>query len=121
PKALYSYFSFLIDLQDEGKRSLEDSFRKYDEVMEKIQNEEAKRVEEAQALRQKKEEGEKLSKNEKITLRNAETYLRNYMKIKESIDTKIGTRADCDNLIPLYSKNFEENKTDADWLKLAAH
>lgn len=121
PKALYSYFSLLIDLQDEGKRSLEDSFRKYDEVMNKIESEEAKRVEEAQVLREKQEEGEKLTKNEKTTLSNAETYLSNYMKIKESIDTKIGTRADCDNLIPLYSKNFDENKTDAEWLKLAAH
>jgi len=121
PKALYSYFSLLIDLQDEGKRTLEDSFRKYDEIMEKIENEEAKRVEEAQALREKREEGKKLTKNEKITLSNAETYLRNYMKIKESIDVKIGTRADCDNLIPLYTNNFEENKTDAEWLKLAAH
>lgn len=121
PKALYSYFSLLIDLQDEGKRSLEDSFRKYDEVMGKIQKEEAKRAEEAQVLREKKENGEALSKNEKKKLNNAETYLSNYMKIKESIDVKIGTRADCDNLIPLYTKNFEENKTDAEWLKLAAH
>jgi len=121
PKALYSYFSLLIDLQDEGKRSLEDAFRKYDEIMDKINSEEAKRAEEAQTLRDKKESGETLTKAEETTLNNADIYLSNYMKIKESIDVKIGTRADCENLIPLYTKNFDENKTDAEWLKLAAH
>src|SRR5690606_28671895 len=37
-----------------------------------------------------------------------------------SIDAKLGALADCDNLIPLYQKNFEARKTDADWLKSAA-
>ncbi len=120
PKALYSYFSLLIDLQDEGKKELEEAFIKYDEVMEKIDFEEAKRAEQAQVLREKKEKGEELNEQEERTLEHAGVYLSNYMKIKESINTKIGTRADCDNLIPLYTKNFEDKKTDVDWLKLAA-
>lgn len=120
PKALYSYFSLLIDLQDEGKRTLEDSFMKYDEVMEKIEEEEAKRADEDLTLREKKENGEELTQDEKTTLNNAGIYLSNYMRIKESIDIKIGTRADCENLIPLYTRNFEEKKTDSEWLKLAA-
>lgn len=120
PKALYSYFSLLIDLQDEGKKTLEDAFKKYDEVTEKIEEEEAKRAQEDQTLREKKEKGEELTKEEESTLHNAGIYLSNYMRIKESIDIKIGDRADCENLIPLYTKNFDEYKTDSDWLKLAA-
>src|SRR5699024_7967487 len=46
---------------------------------------------------------------------------RNYVKVKESIDAKIGKRADCENLIPLYTEKFDEKKTDKDWLKIAAH
>lgn len=120
PKALYAYFSLLIDLQDEGKRDLEEAFTKYDEVMGKIEEEEALRAEESQTLKDKEEQGKELSEDEKRTLHNAGIYLSNYMKIKESIDTKIGTRADCDNLIPLFTKKFDENKTDASWLKMAA-
>lgn len=120
PKALYSYFSLLIDLQDEGKRGLEEAFQKYDEVIEKIETEESIRAEEDQTLRQKQENGETLTPEEETTLRNAGIYLSNYMKIKESIETKIGTRADCDNLIPIFSKKFDENKGDAEWLKIVA-
>lgn len=121
PKALYTYFSLLIDLQDDGKRDLEDAFQKYDEVMTKIETEEAKRAQEDQELRAKREEGESLTEKEEKTLHNAGIYLKNYMRIKESIDTKIGTRADCDNLIPLFSKKFDEKKDDAEWLKIAAN
>lgn len=44
----------------------------------------------------------------------------NYNKIKGSINAKLGQRADCDNLIPLYQKDFENKKGDIEWLKNAA-
>ena len=33
---------------------------------------------------------------------------------------KLGKLADCENLVPLYSKDFEKNKDDIDWVKKAA-
>src|SRR5699024_8383264 len=108
PKDLYIYFSLLIDLQDAGKRSLEDVYKKYDEIKTKIEKEEAFRAEEEEKLTKKKEAGEELSEKEQRTLHNDEIYLRNYVKVKESIDAKIGKRADCENLIPLYTEKFDE-------------
>lgn len=120
PKGLYTYFSLLIDLQDNGKKSLEDVFKKYEQVMDKITREEGKRAKEEEKLADKKNSGTKLSDEEARQLNNDEIYLANYMKIKESIKAKVGSRADCDNLIPLYEKQFEDRKEDVEWLKLAA-
>ncbi len=120
PKSLYSYFSLLIDLQDAGKRNLQDVFKKYDEVMHKIHKEEAMRAKQEQDLRQKKQETGSLSAEESRKLNNAKIFLKNYMLIKNSIETKVGTRADCENLVPLYKKQFEAHKTDVEWLKIAA-
>lgn len=120
PKSLYAYFSLLVDLQDACKKDLEDVFQKYNELTEKIQTEEAKHAEQMETLRKKKESGAELTDAEKRNMGNDEIYLKNYTLIKSSIDTKIGKRADCDNLVPLFAKKFEENKTNAKWLKLAA-
>ena len=37
-----------------------------------------------------------------------------------NLDAIIAKEATCENLIPLYQRNFEENKTDATWFKRAA-
>ncbi len=121
PKALYAYFSLLIDLQDEGKRTLQEAFDKYDEVMEKVNTEQAKRAKVQQPLLEKQdEEGKALTKEEQKIFNTNDIYLRNYNTIKESIDEKIGSRADCENLIPLYGNSFDEKKDDIDWLRSAA-
>ncbi len=120
PKSLYAYFSLLIDLQDEGKKSLEDAFNKYDEVMDKINLEQSQRAKVQQPLLEKLDEGEQLTAAEQKTYDTNDIYLRNYNTIKESIDEKVGSRADCSNLIPLYTSSFEEKKGDIDWLKSAA-
>lgn len=120
PKSLYAYFSLLIDMQDEGKKSLEDAFNKYDEVMDKINLEQSQRAKVQQPLLEKLDEGEKLTAEEQKTYDTNDIYLRNYNTIKESIDEKVGSRADCSNLIPLYTNSFEEKKGDIDWLKSAA-
>ena len=120
PKSLYAYFSLLIDLQDDGKVGLEDTFTKYDEVLDKINLEQSKRAKVQQPLLEKKDEGEELTAEEQKTFNTNDIYLRNYNTIKESIDEKVGSRADCENLIPLYADNFESKKGDADWLKGAA-
>lgn len=49
----------------------------------------------------------------------AESKSETYVKIAESIDSKLGSLANCENLIPLYEKNFEERKGDVKWVKAA--
>lgn len=120
PKSLYTYFSLLVDLHDTGKKDLQMVFAKYDEVMKKIEQLENEKAQQAVTLMEKKEAGTKLSSREATILSNTEIYLNNYSTVKESIKGKLGKRADCDNLIPLYEKQFEQKKGDIEWLQIAS-
>lgn len=120
PKALYAYFNVIVDLQEEGKKDLQDVFTKYDELIQKIEKQEILRAEEAEPLIEKQEAGEDLTSKEKRILSNSEIYLTNFMKIKGAINGMLGEKADCENLIPLYKKDFEAKKADTEWLKRAA-
>ncbi|WP_224485251.1 tetratricopeptide repeat protein [Robertkochia aurantiaca] len=119
PKALYLYFSTLVDLHGEGKKDLQDVFDTYDDVTGKIEDENRELAETILKYVEKDSSGTLTSKEERI-LKAARTNGESYEKISGSIDSKLGSLADCDNLIPLYQKNFEERKNDAEWLKRAA-
>ncbi|WP_405205045.1 tetratricopeptide repeat protein [Aquimarina sp. LLG6339-5] len=119
-KKLYTYFYLLVELQDAGKKDLQDVFDLYDDITEKIEEEESKKAKTISTLTEKEESGATLSSKEKRSLKNAGINLRAYSKVKAGINQKIGARADCENLIPLYSGQFESKKTDVNWLKGAA-
>lgn len=119
-KSLYTYFSLLVDLQDAGKKDLQDVFSQYDVVIAKVEEEENKMAEGLAKLIEKQEAGEKLTSKEEKMLNAYEINLKAYSTVRGSINAKLGQRADCDNLIPLYSKDFEANKSNVEWLKRAA-
>lgn len=119
PKGIYAYFSLLVDMQDEGERSLEDVFAKYDDVIAKVESEENALAERLAPLLEKQEQAETLTAKEKTLVKNSEINLKAYNQVKNAINGKLGQRADCDNLIPLYTKDFDSKKTDVDWLRNA--
>ncbi|TBN03965.1 hypothetical protein EYD45_08090 [Hyunsoonleella flava] len=119
PKSLYTYFSLIVDLYHNGERPIEDVFDKYDDILEKIEEEIKNYSEKLNKLIQKEDGGTKLTKKEVQRKNVYQDYLKNYDLISKSIDVKLGVIADCENLIPLYNKNFEANKDDAIWLKRA--
>ena len=119
PKGLYAYFDLMVEMQDAGDRELQDAFDNYDKVMEKIEEEENDAAERLAPLLKKQEEGEELTSKEKKQIEYAEINLKNYNLVKGSINAKLGARADCDNLIPLYKKDFEAKKSDVSWLQNA--
>ncbi len=119
PKGLYAYFDLVVEMQDEGQRELQDVFDMYDKVFGKIEVEENKAAENLAPLLKKQEDGIDLTNREIKAIQIAEINLKNYSNVKAALNAKLGARADCDNLIPLYSKDFEENKTDIKWLKNA--
>ena len=118
PKALYLYFSSLVDLHEAGKKELQEVFDVYDDVTSKIDEENEKLTDNIAKLLPK-EEANTLTSKEKQSLKVYNSYSENYGKIAGSIDSKLGKLADCENLIPLYEKSFEEKKSDVKWVKSA--
>lgn len=121
PRALYIYFSAIVDLYDAKQVPIQDVFDKYDDVNDKIESEIQNYSERLNELVQKEESGQELTTKEKKYKAQYESYLDAYDQISESIDGKLGILANCENLIPLYQKGFEEFKTDAVWLKRAVN
>jgi len=116
PKVLYIYFSSLVNLHNEGKKELQEVFDVYDAVTEQNDIINKSYTDRINTYLQKEEAGTLTSKDK----RNLGIYTRNSEllgKVSGSIDSKLGQLADCENLIPLYEKNFENKKTDLKWLK----
>ncbi|WP_445958004.1 hypothetical protein [Yeosuana sp.] len=120
PQSLYTYFSLMVDLYDAGKKPAADLFNKYDDVVEKVEDEVKNYSENLNNLVAKEDAGTALTNKEEKFKRYYESYLSAYDQISGSIDQKLGDRANCENLIPLYQKGFEANKGNALWLQRAA-
>ncbi len=118
PKALYLYFSSLVDLHSAGKKELQEVFDAYDDVTEKIEEENKKLTDQITTLLPK-EENNTLTSKEKKQLSAATTNSESFGKIAGSIDSKLGALANCENLIPLYEKGFDAKKGDITWVKRA--
>lgn len=118
-KSLYAYFDLMVEMQDAGDRELQDVFDSYDKVMEKIEEEENDAAQRLAEIIKKQEAGEELTAKEKKQVKYAEINLNNYNAVKNALNAKLGARADCDNLIPLYKKDFEAKKDDVNWLQNA--
>lgn len=119
PRALYLYFSSLVDLHNAGKRDLQEVFDIYDDVTEKIEEENKKLTDALSKILAKEDEGTALTSSEKKKKKAYTTNSESYGKIAGSIDSKLGALADCGNLIPLYQKSFDAKKNDVNWVKRA--
>ena len=119
PKSLYTYFSLMVGLYDSTLKSAQELFSKYDDICEKINIEVKNYTNKRNAFLDEDGEVIELSKKDNSRLKSYNSYLKAYSQISGSIDTKLGTRANCENLVPLYSKDFEEFKNDGIWLQRA--
>ena len=122
PKRLYNYFKTLFDLYKAGDQgvTMEQLFNKYEEVSEKFEVESIKLAKNLDKILKKEESGSPLTSRE---TRNKRAFGINSKAIAtyvSNLDAIISIEAKCENLIPLYQRNFEENKTDSVWLKRAA-
>ena len=118
-QGLYTYFSLVVDLYDANKKTAQQMFDKYDDVIEMIENLEKSYTEKLNKLVQKEESGATLTKRENSYKKNYEANLAAFEKVTSSMDTKLGQRASCEVLIPLYQKDFEQNKENKIWLQRA--
>lgn len=122
PKMLYNYFKTYYDMYKAGDTtvSMELLFNKYEEVSEKFELEGTNLAKKLDVILKKEETGTTLTSREK---RNKRVYDVNSNAIGtflSNLDAIIAKEATCENLIPLYQRNFEENKNDAVWIKRAA-
>ncbi|MEM9679774.1 MAG: tetratricopeptide repeat protein [Bacteroidota bacterium] len=118
-QGLYTYFSLIVDLYDAGKKTAQEMFDKYDDVNEKIESEIKNASENLNKYSAKEEAGETLSKKDNQYKKFYSQTLEAFDKVQGSMDTKLGERANCEVLIPLYKKDFEQFKNDATWLQRA--
>lgn len=122
PKALYTYFEiFVTDYESANKGiTLQQVFDKYDDISEKLAEEEKELSDAKDLLLAKEEAGETLDSREQRTKNKYEINLEAFATVIGSMDSKIVELSTCDKLIPFYQKGFEENKTNEIWLKRAA-
>ncbi len=119
PKSLYTYFSLMVDLYDSKGKTAQQLFSKYDDISEKIEFEVKNYTNKRNAYLDEEVEVKAMSSKDARKLKSYNSYLSAYDKIAGSIDTKLGTRDNCENLIPLYSRDFEEFKNDGVGLQRA--
>ena len=122
PKGLYNYFKLYFKMykSDDQDVSLEEVFDKYEELTEKFEYEMGAYTAKLDLILKKEENSTPLSsreiRNKKVNEVNmvaCNTYLNNLNAI-------IAKESTCENLIPLYRKNFDSFKSDSVWLNRAA-
>ena len=122
PKALYNYFKTLYTMYKNGDEevTMDALFSKYEDVSEKFDIENQKLSKTFDLILEKEDAGENLSSRDKRSKRVAEINSRANSTYAKNLDAIISQEASCENLIPLYRSNFDENKSDEKWLKRAA-
>ena len=119
PKSLYTYFSLMVDLYDASSKTAQELFNKYDDISEKVDFEVKNYTNKRNAFLDEEGEVKELNRKDASRLKSYDSYLKAYDQIASSIDTKLGSRANCENLIPLYTRDFEAYKNDGVWLQRA--
>ena len=119
PKSLYTYFKLMVGLFDAKTKNFQELIDLYTIVTDKVEKEQKNYSGKKDALLLKEENGS-ITVKDKKRLKSYTSYLTAYDQISGGIDKDLGDRANCDKLVPLFEKHFEENKTNIAWLKKAA-
>ena len=122
PKFLYNYFKTLYDRYKAGDSevSMEMLFNKYEEVSEKFDFETIELAKKLDVILKKEEAGTALTSKEQRRKRIYNVNSKAIGTFLSNLDAIIAKEATCENLIPLYKRNFDEFKSDAFWLIRAA-
>ena len=121
PINLYTYFGLTVDLFDQGIKSAEELFTKYDEISEKVEIEIKNYTNKVNKLLPENisDTEVELSPKDKKRVSSYNSFLKAYDQISKGMEKKVGDRANCDNLILLYDRSYEENKNNGIWLQRA--
>lgn len=116
-KNIYRYFQGITDAnKDTNPQKVFDT---YDDVLESVAKKLADYAKKRKKLNNKIEQGQELDKREKQNLKAYTVNSKALGQVESGLDNIIIGISTCDRLIPLYTRDFQENKTDAKWLKRA--
>ena len=123
PKHLYNYFKTLYNRykNNENGVSMELLINKYEELSEKFDIESVKLSKKLDVILKKEDEGSIITSRETRNKRAYESQSNAIGTFLRNLDLIIQKEATCENLVPLYRKNFEEKKNDVVWLKRAVN
>lgn len=119
-KSIYTRFKLAVDLYKANQLPLQDVFDLYDETQEKLNKEATKVDGKLQKLLEKEDAGTALTAKEARRKKGYETNLKAFATFGSSTDGTMGELGNCENLIPLYEKGFDENKNDIAWIRKSA-
>lgn len=120
PKSLYTFFKTAFNLYKEGSLSTEELFNKYEEISEKFELEQTNLARKLDIILKKEDAGEPVTSREQRNKRVYETNVLAFSTYAGNLEAIISKESSCENLIPLYRKNFEANKNNSVWLNRAA-
>lgn len=116
-KNIYRYFQGVTDnYKDTNPQKVFDT---YDDVLESVGEKLEDYAKKRKKLTDKVDAGNELDKREKRNLRAYEINSKALGQVEGGLDNIIVTLSTCDRLVPLYTRDFEANKSNAKWLKRA--
>jgi len=116
-KSMYRYFQGVIDRNKDTNPQL--VFDTYDELVEAVATKMDNYSRELEDYEKRLAEGQTLSPSEERKKNAFEINLEALGQIEGGLDDIIISISTCDRLVPLYTKQFEENKGNGVWLKRA--
>ncbi|MDP3946769.1 MAG: tetratricopeptide repeat protein [Lutibacter sp.] len=115
PTNIYRYFDIILNkYKDTNAQKVFDTYDEVGEGLEIKREEYSKQLDLITA-----KDSTTLSDRDKNNKIAYEQHLSNLDLVETSLDAKLAAISTCENLIPLNKKYFQDNKTDAVWLKRA--
>lgn len=116
-KNIYKYFDYV--LESNKNTNVQKILDTYDDINDALEEKTGKYQQRLSKLIAKEEAGATLGKKQAKSKRIAEGVLNNIGIIEGGLDQKIEELLTCERLVPLYRRDFESNKSNAQWLKRA--
>ena len=114
---IYKYFQGITDRNKDT--NAQKVFDTYDDVLESVSKKLDYYAKKLAPIKAKVEKGETLEKRDKTNLRAYTVNSRSLGMVESGLDRMIIDLSTCERLVPLYTRDFEANKTNGQWLSRA--
>ena len=116
-KNIYKYFRGVTDRNKDTNAQL--VFDTYDDVLESVGEKLEYYAKKIAPIQAKLDKGVTLEKKEKTNLRIYTVNSKSLGMVESGLDKMIIDLSTCERLVPLYTRDFEANKTNGQWLSRA--